>query len=223
MPRPVTNKLLAIAAAIGFVLAGCGGGDGGDLEAYCTLIRDGVGIDNGEGLVDAAEYERLGEVAPDGIDQVVERLANASRDLSEITDLDQLFDAAFDPEAQAARDEFAAFAVDNCDLDADALPEGRVDSSAELLADLVDYVQANFANEAWASKVRYETERRGGELHGITVTFRDPSVGDEPISVCNALRPWLYDIRGADGPIEVVSADLALARSDGPDTGCVAL
>ena len=84
-------------------------------------------------------------------------------------------------------------------------------------------MQDNFANEAWASKVRYEVERDNGELHGITVTFAVDSVGDEPISVCNALRPWLYQIREADGPIAVISGDLALARSDGPDSSCVAL
>ena len=194
-----------------------------DVEAFCDLVREGVGIDADQGLVDADEYDQLLEVASDDIVDTITRLANASRDLREITELDDLFDIAFDPEAQAAREAFDAHIVEVCGLDADALPQGRIDSSADLLAELVDYVQANFANETWTSKVRYEVERDNGELHGVTVTFAVDSVGDEPLSVCNALRPWLYRIRGADGPIEVVSGDLALARSDGPDTNCVAL
>lgn len=222
MRRPVL-RFLAVLGAAALVAGACSGDDGGDIEAFCDLVRDGVGIDPGEGVVDAADYDRLLEVAPEDIEDTIARLANASRDLREITDLDDLFDAAFDPEAQAAREAFDAHIVEVCGLDADALPQGRIDSSADLLAELVDYVQANFANETWTSKVRYEVERDNGELDGVTVTFRVDSVGDEPLSVCNALRPWLYRIRGADGPIEVVSGDLALARSDGPDTNCVAL
>jgi hypothetical protein len=222
MRRPA-HRFLAVLGAAVVLLGACAGDDGGDVDAFCDLVRDGVGIDAGEGIVDAADYDRLLEVAPDDIEDTVARLANASRDLREITELDDLFDAAFDPEAQAAREAFDAHIVEVCGLDAGALPQGRIDSSADLLAELVDYVQANFANETWTSKVRYAVERDNGELHGITATFAVDSVGDEPLSVCNALRPWLYRIRGADGPIEVVSGDLALARSDGPDTNCVAL
>lgn len=216
-------RLLAVLGATVLVLGACAGGDDGDIDAFCDLIREGVGIDAGDGLVDAADYDRLLDVAPDDIAETIGRLANASRDLREITDLDDLFDAAFDPEAQAAREAFAAYIVEACGLDADALPRGRIDSSADLLAELVDYVQANFANETWTSKVRFDIERDNGELDGITVSFAVDSVGDEPLSVCNALRPWLYRIRAAEGPIEVVGGDLLLARSDGPDTNCVAL
>jgi hypothetical protein len=222
MRRPA-HRFLAVLCAAVVVAGACSGDDGGDIEAFCDLVRNGVGVDTGEGLVDAADYDRLLEVAPDDIEDTVARLANASRDLREIAELDDLFDAAFDPEAQAAREAFDAHIIEACGLDADALPQGRIDSSGDLLAELVDYVEANFANETWTSKVRYEVERDNGELDGVTVTFTVDSVGDEPLSVCNALRPWLYRIRGADGPIEVVSGDLALARSDGPDTNCVAL
>lgn len=97
-------RLGAISVVIVVLLAACGGGNEGDVDAYCTLIRAGE-VDDLEALI---------EVAPPEIRNTVVALDNATRGLTDIGELHQLFAAAFDPDAQAARVLFTEFSSDMC-------------------------------------------------------------------------------------------------------------
>jgi len=100
----VRARPICMFIVIALVSAACGGGDEGDADAYCRLIRTGS----------ADDLAALIEVAPVEIRDTVLQLDNATRGLVDIEELDQLFDAAFDLDAQAARSRFDEYSSDMC-------------------------------------------------------------------------------------------------------------
>ncbi len=202
------------------VAAACGGGDNSDLDAYCALVRDGVGVGAAGGAEQAAQLDELLAVAPGEIRDAVLELENTTRSLIEIEEIDQLFDAAFDPDAQAARQEFVQFAVDSCGVSAEALPAGRVGSDSEFIADIQGYVNSNFAGAGWVPKVRYDIEREEAALQSISVTFVVEAGGDEASQACAALSVYLYELRGATGLVSVIDGGLVVVERQGPDGRC---
>ena len=215
--------LAASVAPLALLVAACGGGDTSDLDAYCNLVRDGVGFGASNVAVQEAELQELLGVAPGEVRDAVLELINTTRSLDDIDELDQLFDAAFDPDAQAAKADFDRFAVEACGIDASALPDGRVDSAAGLVTDIGAYVDANFESATWVPKVRYDVEREGGALHDITVTFVVDARDDEAQQACAALSVYLYELRDADGSVIVMSDDLVSVQRSGPDAACEAV
>ena len=210
----------ALLLAGALLISACGGGDSSDVDAYCRFVRDGVGVGDVTGSAPAEEFDVLLDVAPDEISDAVQQLRNTSRNLGEIDDVDQLFEAAFDPDAQAARSTFAAFAIETCGIDEDALPAGRVASVSELVADVRGYVDSNFGSEAWVPKVRYDISREDGALHDVQVKFVVPASADEPLQACNAVAVYLYELRDADGEVSVLDGGLTVVRREGPDDTC---
>lgn len=201
-------------------LSSCGGGDGGDLEAYCQLLVDGTGLSASNEVVQAADFALLLEVAPSEIREAVQELTNTTRGLRDIDELDQLFSAAFDPDAQAARTAFTDHAVRVCGVDSGALPAGSVDSTAALVDEVEAFVEGNFAAAGWVPKVRYDIERADGEVDGITVTFIIDPEDDEPVRACSAVAVYLYELRQGAGEVTVVADGLVVARRAGPDATC---
>lgn len=215
--------LAGIAALTALLAAACGGGDTSDLDAYCNLVREGVGFGTLNVAVQEAELQDLLAVAPGEVRDAVLELINTTRGLDDIDELDQLFDAAFDPDAQAAKASFDRFAVEACGVDASALPEGRVDSDAGLITDIGAYVDANFEGATWVPKVRYDVEREDSALRDITITFVVDARDDEAQQACAALSVYLYELRGADGSVVVVSDDLVTVQRSGPGAACEAV
>ncbi len=214
------QRLLAALVAIAVIASACGGGGGGDLEAYCELLSEGKGLSASNEVVQAADFAALLEVAPAEVRDAVQELTNTTRGLRDIDELDQLFSAAFDPEAQAARTGFTQHAVTVCGVDSATLPPGEVDTTAALVDDVEAYVESNFAAASWVPKVRYDVDRVDGDLDGITVTFIIDAEGDEPINACNALAVYLYELRRGAGEVAVVSDGLVVTRRAGPDASC---
>lgn len=216
----MTLRLAALAVVFVLLASACGGSDDGDLEAYCQLVRSGVGLAGSAGEIDAADFDALLDIAPSEIRPAVEQLANTARDLTEITELDQLFAAAFDPDAQAARNAFDIYAVDSCGVDEDVVASGTIPADTDALAEIADYVSTNFREEPWATKVRYVASETDGEVDGLTVTFVVRAAEEEPVRVCRALSAWLYSVKDADGPIEIIDDDLVVVRRTDSSGAC---
>ena len=78
------------------VLVGaCGGEERGDVVAFCELAEDGVGMLPAEGEEDLAQLDALEDAAPPDIREAVTTVTNASREIDEIEDLQELFSKAF--------------------------------------------------------------------------------------------------------------------------------
>ena len=87
----------------------------GDLTAFCARVV------RSESQPDAVSYyESLVEVAPRDIRSTVQRLQDATRDLQDLRegeDIAAYFAAAFDPEQQTAENELQNYANDECQLE----------------------------------------------------------------------------------------------------------
>jgi hypothetical protein len=212
--------LAALSVATMLIASACGGGTSSDLEAYCELVRSGAGLGAADAASQAEDLAELSELAPEEVKEAVQQLRNTTGNLDDIEELGQLFDAAFDPDAQEAKDTFNAFAVTACGLDESALPEGGAVSENALLNDLGDYIDKNFADTAWAPKIRHDVERIDGVLAGIEITFVVDAQDNEAMQACSAVAVYLYDISQASGEVTVKSNDLVAARSAGTEDRC---
>ena len=99
------------------VLVGaCGGEDRGDVVAFCELAEDGVGMRPAEGEDDLAQLDALENAAPPDIREAVTTVANASREIDEIENLQELFSKAFDLEeaVATARQEIRTYTQHHC-------------------------------------------------------------------------------------------------------------
>lgn len=216
----VRTRAGALLTAIAVVVAACGGGNSGDLETYCALLRDGVGLRASNTSVQESEFEQLLEVAPSDVRGAVLELSNATRSLEDIDELDQLFDAAFDPDAQAARVAFNEHAAQACGVSGQAIPGGAVATTAGIVADLRAYVDNNFSGSAWLPKVRYDVQLADEELDGVKVTFVVGASDDEATQACAAISVYVYELRGANGEVTVVDDGLVTVRRASADALC---
>ena len=96
----------------------------GDLTAFCArVVRSEARSDSqsSDSQPDAVSYyESLVEVAPRDIRSTVQRLQDATRDLRELRegeDIAAYFAAAFDPEQQTAERELQHYANEECQLE----------------------------------------------------------------------------------------------------------
>ena len=190
------TRLGAAVVAISVLAAACGGSDDGDVAAYCELVNNGVGIQDGV-------FEGLLEVAPPDIRDAVNELANTTRGFDDIDELDELFDAAFDPDAQAARLAFSTHAEDICEYEPPPEEEEAFQFSSNGI-ELREYVSANFGNDDWPDKVTYRVaEASDGQIFEVTARFIESPQGDEALDACAALGVWLYVALGAAGEVRV--------------------
>ncbi|MGI9622572.1 MAG: hypothetical protein ACR2PK_07025 [Acidimicrobiales bacterium] len=214
-------RLLAALLLLAVIAAGCGGGNNGDEEAYCDLIRSGVAIAPADQAGQAAGFEELLEVAPEEVRDAVQQLRNTTRGLTEIEEVEQLFEAAFDPDAQAARMLFNQHAVEVCEFDGQALSDDRLGSAADPLNNLLAYVANNFVGEVWTTKVRYDIQQgEDASLESVTITFVLAPSGNEHVQACNALAVYLYEIERAEGEVTVVDGGDVVVRRASPDGSC---
>ncbi len=135
--------LLVVLAALGslaFVIWNRGDDYQGDLVAFCTRLLDSsgsdstgddssrddsagddsTGVDSTSQNDEVSYYGTLVAVAPRDIRSTVKRLQDATRDLQELRegeDLEAYFRAAFDPEQETAEDELENYANEECGLD----------------------------------------------------------------------------------------------------------
>ncbi|MDH3754264.1 MAG: hypothetical protein OEU32_10375 [Acidimicrobiia bacterium] len=219
------RRLAALTFASALLVAACGGDteDPGDQAAFCDLLREGVGLTGGA----VGDFERLADVAPPDIRLAVRELGNTARSLDDIPDenLEELFAAAFDPEAVEAGAELDLYAVEVCGSDpvaAEPTPAEDANDSDASLADLEDYIAANFSTTTWAGNVQFDVAFEFGRLDSIEANFdRPPDSADDALAACNAVAVFLYELRDATGTVAVVSGDDLLASRSGPDTPCV--
>lgn len=227
-PRPSSRErsrrggALVVAVVLVLGAVACGGEeDPGDPDAFCDLLRAGVGF--------GTEPERLDEleaVAPPDIRVTVRQLANTARSLDQIPDqnLDELFSAAFDPEAIEARAELRRYAVDSCGSPAELIDEPGSTVSDQDAADaaIVEYLANNFRTTAWVDDLDVTATLAFGRLESVQARFFTPPASpDDALAACNALAVYLYEIHDGTGEVNVELGDTLLAGRSGPDAPCV--
>jgi hypothetical protein len=219
----VMVRLAAALVSVALVAAACGGDDNLDPEAFCELIREGKAIEASNQATQIQEFDLLIEVAPDEISDAVQQLANTTRGLRNIDELDQLFEAAFDPDAQAARTDFNDYAVTICGYEGDALADGQVTSSTDPLNDLRAFIDQRFSTDMWRAKVRFDPESgpTGTAVTDVEVTFIIEPGDGEALEACEAVAIWAFELQEVTGEVRVLHDDLVLVSSTGPGDTCV--
>ena len=219
--RPVS----AIAVAIAVVLAStaCAGKpDPGNPEAFCELLRDGVGLSTGG----TGGLDELETAAPPDIRLVVRQVTNSVRSLDEIPDADlgELFEAAFDSDAVDARTTLRRYAVTECGSAPTTLDEPLVEAASEgnAEAQLLAYIETNFGTTAWFSLLSVEPIFEFGRLESLHAEFSvKPASPDDSLAACNALAVYLFELQGGSGEVAVRLNDALLAGRSGPTAQCV--
>lgn len=216
----MVRKLLVVLCAVALFASACGGDDPGDKEAFCGQLREGRGIASPEATINPADFELLGAVAPKEIRSAVTKLANTARSLDEIgdSDLEALFAAAFDPEAETARLELFAYAENDCGIDSEGLQADAARLAA--IEDVREYVTNNFGGASWADALTYRVDNDQDGLNGVTAVFRRRAIGDEALDVCRALSVYLYELHEGEGAVAVERGAQDLAMRSGPDATC---
>lgn len=107
---------LLLGLVLFIVPVACGGEDKGDIEAFCELAVDGVGVRPADDEQDLAQLDALEEAAPPDIREAATTVANASREIDEIEDLRELFSRAFALEEAVAqaRQEIRTYTQHHC-------------------------------------------------------------------------------------------------------------
>ena len=114
LPRVLIPVGLSLLLLLGVVA--CSSEDKGDIEAYCELAVDGVGMRPADDDEDLAHLTALEKAAPPDIREAATTVANASREIGEIEDLRELFRRAFALEeaVATARQDIRAYTQHHC-------------------------------------------------------------------------------------------------------------
>lgn len=107
---------MLVVLSILVLVGACGSDDKGDIVAFCELAEEGVGMRPAEGADDLAQLDALEDAAPPDIRESVTTVANASREIEEIEDLQELFERAFALEeaVATARQEIRTYTQHHC-------------------------------------------------------------------------------------------------------------
>lgn len=215
------HLVVVLVMALLSITACSSGEDSGNQQAFCGLLKDGVGLSaSNQTLVD---FDNLETVAPVEIRATIARLRNTALDLSEIDPLDveALFNARFDPNALAARDALNEFAEVQCDLDLESGPPVRADDAS---AELDQYLDANFKDAPWSDSIDITVGVSSGRLHSIVARYvAAPADLEEPAEVCRALSVYLYSITEGEGTVSVEVDGGVVAFRAGPEASCIAI
>ena len=141
-----------VIVALSLVATACSGSDDpGDLNVFCRLLANGVGLN--ESTDDPVQFEALERVAPPEIRETVTALRLAALELDEVPDgdLEGLFAARFDPQAAGAQEELRAFAGASCGIN---MTDGAPVGFEELQREIESYLAVSASGRPWLSQIR---------------------------------------------------------------------
>lgn len=211
--------VVAVLFTLALVSAACvNSGDSGDLNVFCRLLGNGVGLK--DSADDPVQFEALEHVAPPEIRETVNALRLAALQLGGVPDddLEGLFAARFDPQSAGAQEELQQFAGASCGLD---LTEGVPVGFEELQAEIEAYLAVSAAGRPWLAQIRVDPATVAGQLHSVRVVFlvapTDPVFADE---VCTNVSGYAYGQKAATGSVTVEYDASVLSQRDGIEGAC---
>lgn len=217
MNSPV--RLLLALLLLAILCVSCGGSeDTGDLESFCGLVEQGVGTSQGT----SQDFEQLRALAPPEIRDVVRKLGNSTKNLEELEEgsLEEFFDAAFDPSAVKAQEDFLAFINDDCSVDVNELQSGPTPSGSDVIAELRTFVNTSFSSQSWVDKVRFDLRDRGLRTDSVQVEFILDADDGESATACEVVSAYLYDVANETGTVQVLEGKVVVMERLGPDDTC---
>jgi hypothetical protein len=208
------KRVLAAVALTALISAGCSDApDPGDLAAFCSLLESGSGLTPSP---TAEDLERLALVAPPAVRPTIEALQNRARDFDELLaedppDLEALFNARFDPQANSEQAELDRYALSSCGIAADRPAPTRWNS----------FVQDNYSDAGWSGLVTTQFEVVSDRIETATMVFVE---APEPMSlvedVCRAVSEFLIADGADPGRVRVFIGSVVALQYDSPSGVC---
>ena len=205
--------LLIVVILLSVTTTSCGGNSDGDISAYCNLISNNLDRGIPDTNLPIEELDLLIAFAPAEVRKAVTKIRNTSADIAEITDLDQLFAATFDPEALNAQSLFQTFNTQNCDISTKVVEDLVITTQDTFRSDLENFLLTNYSGAAWNEKAEISIIFNGIEISGLEASLPDENEIldqneiDMAESLCQALSLWLYAVLEQSGAIRIMSGD----------------
>jgi hypothetical protein len=202
------------------IVSSCGGNTDGDIDAYCNLISKNLELGIPDSNLPIEELDLLITLAPSEVRKIVTKIRNSSADIAEITNLDQLFAATFDPEALSAQSAFQTFNTENCDISIQEVEDVVLATQRGIQADLDDFLLLNYSEETWNEKAEISVIFNGIEISGIQASLMETNEVAAAASLCQALSLWLYAVQERDGVVLINSADSQIIERKSEYSNC---
>ena len=211
--KPLLALLVAIFAATLF-MASCGTNTDGDLNAYCDVIAKNLDLGIPDTNLPIDELDLLITLAPSEVKKIVTKIRNTSADVAEISALDQLFAATFDPEAIEAQNFFQTYNAQNCNIETEVVQDLVSEKQAETQNELELFLTSNYSEANWNDKTETIVIFNGIEIIGLNGKLPLGSGFQEADALCQALSLWLYAVKEIEGTINIqVGENNVLERS----------
>ena len=211
--KPLLALLVAILAATLF-MASCGTNTDGDLNAYCDVIAKNLDLGIPDTNLPIEELDLLITLAPSEVKKIVTKIRNTSADVAEISALDQLFAATFDPEAIEAQNFFQTYNAQNCNIETEVVQDLVSEKQAEIQEELDLFLASNYVDENWNEATEITVVFNGIEILGVSGKLSLGSGYQDADVLCQALSLWLYAVKEVEGTISIqVGENKVLERS----------
>jgi|TARA_B100001741_G_scaffold267064_1_gene233131 hypothetical protein len=216
--RKATGKrlfvILAVFLSVTSLTASCGSNADGDLNAYCDVIAKNLDLGIPDTNLPIEELDLLITLAPSEIKKTATKIRNSSADVAEISALDQLFAATFDPEAIEAQNFFQTYNAQNCNIETEVVQDLVSEKQAETQNELELFLTSNYSEANWNDKTEAIVIFNGIEIIGLNGKLPLGSGFQEADALCQALSLWLYAVKEIEGTINIqVGENNVLERS----------
>ncbi|KIE49724.1 MAG: hypothetical protein MB53_05210 [marine actinobacterium MedAcidi-G2A] len=212
--------MIMVSASLAVTLVSCSRSADGDINAYCNLLSDNLDMGIPDTNLAIEELDLLIAFSPSEVRETVTKIRNTSADIAEITDLDQLFAATFDPEALTAQSFFQKFNANNCDISTAVVENLLVTAQKSSQTELNNFIQNNYPEKVWGDDASISLIFNGIEVSGVEGYLPNGSERAIAESLCQALSLWLYAVQEQNGVIRVTSGDDLVIDRESKDGRC---
>ena len=146
-------------------------------------------------------------LAPSEVKKVVTKIRNTSADVAEISALDQLFAATFDPEAIDAQNTFQIYNSQNCNINTDIVEDLVSATQASIQSELEQFLSVNYEEENWGTEAQIDVVFNGIVTVGVKGSLALGSGFKDAESLCQALSLWLYAVKEVEGTVIVLGGE----------------
>ena len=216
--RKATGKrlfvILAVFLSVTSLTASCGSNADGDLNAYCDVIAKNLDLGIPDTNLPIEELDLLITLAPSEIKKTATKIRNSSADVVEISALDQLFAATFDPEAIEAQNFFQTYNAQNCNIETEVVQDLVSEKQTETQNELELFLATNYVDVNWNETTEITVIFNGIEILGVNGKLSLGSGYQDADVLCQALSLWLYAVKEVEGTISIqVGENKVLERS----------
>ena len=212
--------LLLVTLIVTVSAVSCGNNSDGDVTAYCDVISKNLDLGVPDTNLPIDQLDLLITLAPSEVKKVVTKIRNTSADVAEISALDQLFAATFDPEAIDAQNTFQIYNSQNCNINTDIVEDLVSATQASIQSELEQFLSVNYEEENWGNEAQIDVVFNGIVIVGVKGSLALGSGFQDAESLCQALSLWLYAVKEVEGTVIVSVGENEVIERSSENLSC---